>query len=383
MKKITLQIILLTTIILPFGRAGAQDAVKEAFKPSGKLWGYAFADYYYKSHADSAGRGNSQYSGMSANSNAFEFRRIYLGYDYNISEKFSTELLLAYEGASLSSDATRSIFIKSANVRWKNIFPGADLVAGLHQTPAFPMLEEKVMGYRSLEKTLMDMRKGSNSTDLGVSLQGKLDSGANFGYNLMVANGSGLKLENDKFKKFYGDVYAKFAGKKIIIDLYSDYEEVQLSPFRKSKMNVKVFLAYQAEKFTVGVEAFQQLQQHFAHFYEDTSMSKEFRGDIGASAFGIFVRGIILKDKLGFFVRADKYNPDVFFRNSHVYLDGYSSYNTEMFSLAGLDYTPTKNVHIMPNVWYNSYQSRVKNASGKMKADYDLVPRLTIHYIFK
>lgn len=380
MKKIIFQLAVTTAIILPFNQAGAQD--KPEFKPSGKVWGYAFGDYYFKQHADSANRGNTQYANMATNSNAFEFRRVYLGYDYNISEKFSTEFLLSYEGSSLSSDASRSVFIKSANVRWKNIFGRTDLVAGLHNTPAFPLLQEKVYGYRSIEKLLIDMRKCAGSTDMGISLQGKFDSTGNYGYNLMVGNGSGTKLESDKFKRFYGDVYAKFMHKKIIMDLYSDYERTQLSPYQKSKMNVKLFLAYQTDKFAVGLDVFQQMQDNYT-VYTDTALGKGDTTDASVFGLGIFARGTIVKDKLGFFLRADMYDPDSKFNKDYVYTGSYTAYNTEMFTVIGLDYTPTKNVHIMPNVWYNSYQSRAKNATGKMKADYDLVPRVTIHYIFK
>ena len=65
---------------------------------TGRLWGYAFGDFAYKGHADSLSRGNAnQYSGIPKNRNEFAFRRIYLGYDYNISKKFSASLLLAAE----------------------------------------------------------------------------------------------------------------------------------------------------------------------------------------------------------------------------------------------------------------------------------------------
>ena len=65
---------------------------------TGRLWGYAFGDFDYKTHADSLTRGGSnQYSGIRASTTMFQFRRIYLGYDYNISKKFSAELLLAAE----------------------------------------------------------------------------------------------------------------------------------------------------------------------------------------------------------------------------------------------------------------------------------------------
>ncbi len=65
---------------------------------SGRLWGYAFGDFDYKSHSDSLTRGGSnQYTGIRPQTTMFQFRRIYLGYDYNISKKFVAELLLAAE----------------------------------------------------------------------------------------------------------------------------------------------------------------------------------------------------------------------------------------------------------------------------------------------
>src|SRR5690242_1051439 len=75
------------------------DSAFKAGRPnSGRIWGYAFADYYYKAHSDTLNRGGSnQYTGIPANRNAFQTRRIYLGYDFNISKKFSAELLLAAE----------------------------------------------------------------------------------------------------------------------------------------------------------------------------------------------------------------------------------------------------------------------------------------------
>jgi len=149
----------------------AQDTTraKEKFKPSGKLWGYVFGDYYYKLQADSLGRGTGEYSNMKENANAFEFRRIYLGYDYQISEKISAELLLSHE-KNYDANSNRTVFIKSANVRWKNIIPKNDLIIGQSATPTWGFVSEKVWGYRSVEKTVTDFHKAGNSNDVGISL---------------------------------------------------------------------------------------------------------------------------------------------------------------------------------------------------------------------
>ncbi|HTL82799.1 MAG TPA: hypothetical protein VL651_13895 [Bacteroidia bacterium] len=358
-----------------------QDTAKKDFKPSGKLYGYAFGDYYYKTHSDSLNRGNSYYSNMQENMNAFEMRRVYLGYDYAISERFSSELLLAYEGNTLS-DNTRTIYVKSANVRWKNIYKGADLIFGLQQTPAFPMSSEKWWGYRSIEKTILDMRKGASSADLGIGLQAKVND--NLGYDLLIANGSGTKLEGDVFKKIYGDVWMKLLNQKLMIDLYADHEQTMVTPvLHKYKMNAKLGLAYTTDAFTVGAEVFLQNQFHYVG-YADTTGGNTVTDTTNAMTLGasVFVRGNIIKDKLGFFARFDMYDPDLSYNNTYVYTMGAAPV-TENFITAGIDYTPMKNIHIMPNIWWNTYMSRAKGVTGRTKSDYDLVPRLTVWYNFK
>src|SRR6201992_4046550 len=87
----------------------SDSAFKAGRANSGRLWGYAFGDYYVKAHSDSFQRGNSnQYSGIPTSRSAFQFRRIYLGYDYNITDKFSAELLLAAEDNFPTGNPTRN-----------------------------------------------------------------------------------------------------------------------------------------------------------------------------------------------------------------------------------------------------------------------------------
>jgi len=346
----------------------AQDTTKTKpeFKPSGKLWGYVFGDYYYKLHADSLNRGAGEYSAMNENSNAFEFRRVYLGYDYNISEKFSAELLLSHE-KNYDASANRTVFIKAANVRWKNILPKNDLIIGQSSTPTWSFVSEKMWGYRSVEKTVTDMHKAGSSNDIGIALQGKLDSAGNFGYNLMLGNGTGSKIENDVFKKMYGEVYVKLFKQKLILDFYADFERKQLKPYRKDYSTYKIFLAYQAKRFIIGAEAYYQFQDYIPY---DENTDKEI---IGTS---LFAKAVIIKDKLNFFVRNDMYIPDMIMLST-----GYKS--SETFQTAGLDYTPNKNIHIIPNIWNSSYYTENPALPVKIRRDNDLVVRITIYYIFK
>lgn len=348
----------------------AQDTTKakQEFKPSGKLWGYVFGDYYYKTHADSLGRGTGEYSNMKEGANAFEFRRIYLGYDYQISQNLSAELLLSHE-KNYDANSNRTVFIKSANVRWKNFIPKNDLVIGQSASPIWPLLTEKIWSYRSVERMPEDIHKLGNSNDVGIAIHGKIDSAGNFGYNLMVGNGTTSKAETDVFKKFYGEVYAKFFKQKLILDFYADFERKQLKPYRKDYSTYKIFLAYQGMRFTLGVEAYYQFQNYIPY---DENTDKEI---IGTS---LFLRAIVLKDKLNFLVRADSYSPDLVTPSTY-YL------STESFIVTGFDYTPNKNIHIIPSIWMSYYSSKDASspANSPVIEGKDIVARLTIHYIFK
>ncbi|MCX6256370.1 MAG: hypothetical protein NTW49_00475 [Bacteroidia bacterium] len=376
-------IYLIAAIFFMISTSYAQDATKNDFIPSGKVWGYAFGDYYMKLHADSLNRGKTQYANMPKSSNSFEFRRVYLGYDYNISPKFSSEFLLSYEGTTLSDGVTRTVFIKSANIRWNNILPNTDLIFGQSATPGFPGSTEKVWGYRSIEKTITDMRGVCSSNDVGIALKSKLISNDNteLGIHFMVGNGTGQKLESDRFKKLYGEIYALILNKKILIDLYGDFNRDQLDPYHKSRMTMKASLAYISDMINGGIEIYNQAQQNYVINADSPTGTKD---TTNAISFGVsvFVNGKIIKDKLRYFARYDMYNPDNSFKADKYYFSG-GLPNTESFITAGIDYIPAKNIHIMPNIWYDSYNNRTSGVTGLTKSDYDMVARLTIWYIFK
>ena len=328
----------------------SDSAYKAGAANSGRLWGYEFGDYYFKGHSDSLGRGGSnQYTGVPQNRSAFQSRRIYLGYDYNITSKFSAELLLAAEddGPTATSNLTSStvpgtagltsgnndalqdnklsFYIKLANVRIKNIWSGADLVLGQVATPSFPLLTEKIWNYRSIERTISDIRR-TPSYDMGAGLQGTFDPATkNFGYDLLVGNGSSAKPEADNFKWFYGDVYGYFLHKKLVVDAYADYERLNwTSAWHHSRQMLKGFIAYNSAAtdkgmdpgngFTIGVEGFiNNLKQDMLVTklggYASSVAADSTTIDNEASGLSMYIHGDIVKHKLRFFARYDAYNP--------------------------------------------------------------------------
>jgi hypothetical protein len=390
----------------------SDSAFKAGTPNSGRIWGYVFGDFFYKSHSDSLKRGgNNQYTGIPTNRNAFQFRRIYLGYDYNITSKFSAELLLAAEdnfptgnpvssttpSGDLLQNSKLTFYIKLANIRWKNIWKGTDLVVGQLATPAFPLLSERIWAYRSIERTITDIRR-TPSYDLGAALQGKFDAKGNYGYNVMVGNGNGDKPEATAFKWFYGDVYAMFLDKKLIFDLYADYQRLHWQAYtpagaspasgawHNSRQMIKGYIAYNTPALTIGAEGY------LNNLKNDVFATKAAGGtdtlSTTAKGLSFYVHGNIVTGKLRFFARYDITDPNNKIDNATYskYTGNLGNYNDvttkEQFVTAGLDFTPAKNVHFMPNIWYNNYKSKLDNTTGSLKSDYDLVYRMSFYFVF-
>jgi hypothetical protein len=315
MKKVSIRLIIGSIFgLLCCANVYAQQAdTMDVADPNLTLWGYAFGDYAFKGNADTVnlGRGGSnQYTRIPMNSSMFQLRRVYLGANYDITSRFTAEFLLAAEDdfnpGSLGNqsnngdvllDSKFAPYVKYANVQWKNIWKNTTLVIGQSATPAFPLLSEAIWGYRSIERTVSDIRR-TPSFDFGVSLRGTFDNDANFGYNLMVGNGNSAKPENDPYKWFYGDVWAKFLGKRLIIDLYQDYERLDWNPikdgtvsaFHHDRNMTKIFVAYTVPKFTVGIEAFRNTLMGDV---EASTLSKTLYRTTLASAVSVFARGRI------------------------------------------------------------------------------------------
>ncbi len=360
--------------------------VKEDFKPSGKIWGYAFGDYAFKLHADSALRGKQQYSGLPKNYNSFNLRRVYLGYDYQFTSNISSQFLLAHESgmesnpASTNSlaDGNRGVYIKAMNLRFKNIIPRATIVVGQQSTPTFATLAEGLWGYRSIEKTIADMRGVSSSTDLGLGVFGKIGKNENVGYDVLVGNSNGAKLENNKYKKIYTSLYFYLLNKKLVIQGNYEHDRTSSTPVKQDINNFKAYAAYHTSTTTFAVEAFTQLKTNNTQYVQGLNSPYL---DVTPSGISFYVTQTVTPDKLRFFARYDIYNPDTKYDSNKDYVTGYNT-TKESFATIGLDFLPYKNIHIMPNLWYNHYASELPGATGNLKGDYDLEARVTLYFLF-
>jgi len=228
---------------------------------------------------------------------------------------------------------------------------------------------------------------------------------------VMVGTGHGALAENNQFQWFYGDVWARFFNKKLIIDLYQDYEKLDWSPaidtstdiFHHDRNMTKLMIAYTVPKFTIGIEAFQNtILGDVAVSSITGGMNKTRYRTVFATAISIFARGRIYKDKIGFFARYDNFDPThklksvtsvpdvVEYNLSQLSSEqsGYDPTTKEQFVTLGIDYTPYANVHIMPNFYMNTYTCALDSkdyalnprSSGKVGSD--VVYRLTVYFLF-
>jgi len=382
-----------------------------AWKPTRRVWGYAFGDLYYDAHSDYAGRGaETNYAGVPTYRNAFQFRRLYLGYDYDINKKFTATLLLASEpnastsaatGTSISNgdnlvDNKMSFYIKLANLRVKDLWSGTDFVIGEQPTPTWNLSSEQVFNHRWIERTITDFHKLGNSFDVGAGLQGTFDPQTkNFGYNLLVGNntqaviGSAASPTTGFYKEFYGDIWGKFLDKRLYLDFYSDYARTAPATFAiggQSHSMFKGILAYSIPSLTLGIEAFTEKIDNGV-----TIVNGSTKTPVDANAEGISFNayGSIVKDKLGFIARYDTYNPDSeFITGTTTYtvntnIGSYTPYTKEQFYVLGLDYTPAPNIHFSPNIWFlRSHDQQLSTTSGYVNDDHTLIYRLTFFYTF-
>ncbi len=339
----------------------------------GRLSGLMYLDYFYNAGRDSGiGTLSNVATPGAKDFQGFQFRRIYFTYDNDLSEQFTARFRLEADQAALSSDGKVSVLVKDAFLRWKNIFQGSDLWVGFQPTPAYD-ISEAFWGYRSLEKTIMDLRGIVSSRDLGATLRGKFDDGGVFNYWLMAGNGNGNKPENDKFKRFYANLFLKPSA-NVQATLYGDYKAageinddrstlIPKATLNHGAFTGAVFLGYsEPNQFGFGVEGFVQSTSNGLKKPDTTYTS------LNAYGVSVYARVNVQSD-FSLVGRFDYFDPDG---------DASSAHDARNLFLVSLDYRPIPNVSVMPNVEIETYQSLATRS-----VDPSVTGRLTFAYTFQ
>jgi hypothetical protein len=321
-----------------------------------KFSGLMFGDLYYNANAINP---------ANKDVNGWQFRRIYVTTDYTISDNFSSRFRLEADQTALASNNKISPIVKDAWLKWKNIFSGSDLIAGISSTPAYDV-SEVVWGYRSLEKTIMDLYGIAPSKDLGIDLKGKFDEKGVFNYWVKLGNNSGNSPESNKYKRYYGLLEFK-PSDNFLFTLYGDFASYaqKTDPFdgltkNNSAIVTAGFINYkQGNAFSLGLEGFYKSQQNNYSPNGDASALEAQNG------FGISFWGTVsLTDMIGLVGRYDTYDPNT---------NGSASNDKHGLILGAIDFKVAPKVSIMPGIEVGTLQG----ASNS-----DIQPRVTFFWEF-
>jgi hypothetical protein len=288
-----------------------------------------------------------------ADSSSFRFRRVQLTVDQELDTTFAVRLQLEADDNELTSKGKTTVFLKQAWLRWGHIRSFGDLYMGLSQAPTWALVEG-YWGYRSLEKTVLDLQGLGSATDMGVALLRSPSASQPLGWHIMLSNGNGQKPENTVGKKLTLSVPYRFGD--YVLEGMGDFEDERGT---RDRWTTRVFGGWQKGADALGVEFYRRVNANAGTANADVVPS-------GASVFGRHK----LTDHLRAVARVDFTDPD-----SNVDNAGYR----EMFFLAALDATPHANVHVMPNVLVRTYSA--KGVAPERKADVTL--RVTLHWMYK
>lgn len=348
-------------IHLPFKRAvmlclaflfvmTASSAAQTRVGDDGTFGGLVFGDYYWI-----AQNNNSDLEGE----NGFWFRRIYLTYDHQISESFSGRLRLEMNSeGDFMTDSSLSPVVNDAYLQWTN--ERHTITAGIAPTPTWDLTDE-IWGYRSVEKSALDLYDFGSSRDFGISAKGSIDEEERLSYHFMFANGSGDGTELNKGKKLMLSLGYNLT-EHWVVQGYVDWDD---RSGNRDAYTAQGVVGYQSEAFNAGALYAYQFRKN-----------TEFSGDMNLDLVSLFANAR-LTETLKLFARADH----LFDKNPGGPENDYlpiSDRAESTFLNGGVDIALHEDVHLIPNIEAVIYG---EDDTG-VRPDTDLIPRFTLFWEF-
>jgi hypothetical protein len=337
----------------PWGTAQAEE------KWSGTMFGDL---YWVSSHHTDANEGQ----------NGFVFRRIYLTYDRDLAEGFTSRF--RFETTLPDFTATAAKFtpaVKDAYLQWKH--DTHSTFFGLSTSPTFDEVES-FWGLRPVEKSPLDFYRWGSSRDIGVAMRGYFDSSRKFGYHAMIGNGSDTSQETNEGKKLMLALDMKLGG-GAYVQLYGDHEKDKGGTSSHSSITTyQLFTGWKGDRGRAGLLYANQVREQGSAANLDLTLY---------SLFGV----VNLSNEWSVFARADRHadpNPEMdkipYFGLSKTGATDTNTAEDSTLLVVGLDHSHAGGtIHIMPNVEVFQFG---KNKSGQEPGSV-VIPRLTLSWQFK
>lgn len=328
-------------------------------KSEGSINGYMFGEYYYVIN---------HHNPDIENRHGFWLRRIYFTYNNELAENIKMRLRLEFNSpGDFTSASTLTPMVKDAYLSYKT--GGQELMFGIMPTPTFALIEN-LWGYRSLEKTPLDLQKMAPSRDFGIALKGNIDASKKVSYNLMFANGASNKGETDKGKRFYGSLAFKPVD-GLIIEVYGDYETQKDD---KSYYVYQGFVGYGDSWGRIGAMYSRR------HFKQEIAGADDVKNDYDIiSAFAV----VKASEKVDIIARYDRNFGDGFEQNYSGHSISYIPFADNPGApsnliIGAISWQAAKNVWLIPNIKYVFYGEPDAGA----KPSEDIYANMTLYFKF-
>lgn len=343
---------LLTIIIILFATAGTEAVhAQTGAQSSQRLSAFLYSDFYYI-----AQNHNEDLKGE----NGFWTRRVYFTYDNRLNERFTARFRLEMNSpGDFSTNTKLEPYVKDLYLNWA-MSENHTLVAGLSPTPTWG-LAESIWGYRSVEKSPVDLYKLGSSRDSGIALRGSF---GNLNYHAMFGNGSGTGAETNKYKKYMMSLAWWFTD-NLVVEVYGEYDKRSSTHDRTT---VHALAGYVSDNFNIGAMYASQSRNQQVTGASDLTETLDV-----ASVFTNFK----LADKWTGILRADH----MFDANPQGPTIDYIPFSSEAEStllIIGLGYQPIPRIHVIPNIETIFYGDAPDGSSPKT----DVILRTTLYFTF-
>jgi hypothetical protein len=301
-----LKTVLITFALLVSAVAMFAQEAKEEFKPYGKPFIKIFTNYH------------STFSDGEA-SRVFEIQRAYLGYQVQLSEKFSGKLNIDVGDPGFGT-LKMTAYLKNAYMQYAS----GKLVAqiGMIGLQQYKMQEDLWAG-RYLYKSFMDEYKFGPSADLGAFVAYQFHERVSA--DITIANGNGYKsIQSDTALKYsLGLTLEPVNG----LDFRASYDYMgKDSP----QQTMALYLGYSREKVKIGAEYNYQLNYKMVESQDQ---------------YGVSFYGSYQARHTRFFGRYDRLSSVTIGSDT----DPWNYGNDGQVFIAGVEFNPVKGIMITPN----------------------------------
>lgn len=309
----------------------AQKTDTTTFKPHGKPIIAIFSNFH-----TSFNDGNEN--------SAFEIKRAFFGYSYQLSKEFSVIIKLdigSHDDESSQSLLKRYAYFKNAALKYSK--GKLCLNFGLIDLLQFKV-QEKFWGHRYIYKSFQDEHKFGSSADIGANIIYKFNKKISIDFTIM--NGEGyVKLQaDDTYKGAFGITYKPITN--LTTRVYCDLTQKDVS-----QSTFSTFVGYKfLKKFSIGFEFNYKSNYQFQKDKNMTGISTYASYDINKK-FQLFGR----YDCLSSNIITNKENP-------------WNLLNDGSAIIAGIQFAPIKQIKIALN-----YQDWVPYAKSMSNESYIFV----------